>query len=98
MIAMRKIHKAKQESSAQGSKTFELVWSERVVRSAVVQAKNEEEARRKFLLGDPEVWGCPEERGSGAIWGTLEIEEVKPCRCKNTALKESRPSVQRSRA
>lgn len=27
-----------------------------------------------------------------------EPEEVKPCRCKNTALKESRPSVQRSRA
>ena len=95
---MRKIHKAKQESSAQGSKTFELVWSERVVRSAVVQAKNKEEARRKFCLGDPEVCDCPKEWGAQVIPGTLEIEEVKPCRYKNTALKESRPSVQRSRA
>lgn len=95
---MRKIHKAKQVSSAQGSRIFELVWSERVVRSAVVQAKSKKDAGRKLSRGDPEVWDCPKEWGAEVIPGTLEIEEVKACRCKNTALKESRPSVQRSRA
>jgi hypothetical protein len=69
----------KQESRARSSRTFELVWSEQLVRSAIVQAKDEREARRKWSRGDPEVWDCSKEWGSKPMPGTLEIEEVKAC-------------------